>query len=127
MTVAGALLSAVRFYQRAISPVFPPRCRFEPSCSAYAAEALQVHGAARGSWLAVRRLAMCAPWHPGGIDFVPPARGTAGTTHSSGSAASSDTPPADVEPRPDRVTPMVTDVVTPPAAGRSAPQEARVA
>jgi uncharacterized protein len=127
MTVAGALVSGVRFYQRAISPVFPPRCRFEPSCSAYAAEALQVHGAARGSWLAVRRLAKCAPWHPGGIDFVPPARGTAGPTHSSGSAASSDALPADVEPRPDRVTPTVTDVVTPPAAGRSPQQEARVA
>ena len=127
MTVAGALLSAVRFYQRAISPNLAPRCRFEPSCSAYAAEALQVHGAARGSWLALRRLLKCAPWHPGGIDFVPPARGTAGHSHSSGSAAPVAAPPAGVEPRPDRVTTTVTAPVTPPAPGRSAPQEARVA
>ena len=58
---ARALLAAVRFYQRAISPNFPPRCRFEPSCSAYAAEALEVHGAARGTWLSVKRRARSAP------------------------------------------------------------------
>ena len=74
--VARALLAAVGFYQRAISPVFPPRCRFQPTCSAYAAEAIAVHGAGRGSWLALRRLLKCAPWHPGGLDFVPPARTT---------------------------------------------------
>ena len=56
MSAASALLAAVRFYQRAISPAFPPRCRFEPSCSAYAAEALEVHGAARGGWLALRQI-----------------------------------------------------------------------
>ncbi|MGK5113549.1 membrane protein insertion efficiency factor YidD [Geodermatophilus sp. CPCC 205506] len=72
-----ALLAAVRFYQRAISPALPPRCRFAPTCSAYAAEAIAVHGAARGSWLALRRLLKCAPWHPGGFDPVPPARGAA--------------------------------------------------
>ena len=72
--VARALLAAVGFYQRAISPAFPPRCRFQPTCSAYAAEAIAVHGAGRGSWLALRRLLKCAPWHPGGLDFVPPAR-----------------------------------------------------
>ncbi|NEK60180.1 membrane protein insertion efficiency factor YidD [Geodermatophilus sabuli] len=68
------MLAAVGFYQRAISPALPPRCRFAPTCSAYAAEALAVHGAGRGSWLAVRRLLKCAPWHPGGFDPVPPAR-----------------------------------------------------
>jgi putative membrane protein insertion efficiency factor len=125
--VKRALLAAVRFYQRAISPVLPPRCRFEPSCSAYAAEALQVHGAARGSWLALRRLLKCAPWHPGGLDLVPPARGTAGHVHSSGSTAPSAVLPAGVEPRPDRVTPTVASPVTSPANGRSAQQEARVA
>ncbi len=76
--VARALLAVVGFYQRAISPALPPRCRFQPTCSAYAAEAVAVHGAGRGSWLALRRLLKCAPWHPGGLDLVPPAR-TPGT------------------------------------------------
>ncbi len=70
------LLAAVRFYQRAVSPALPPRCRFTPTCSAYAVEAIELHGAARGCWLALRRILKCAPWHPGGIDFVPPAPGT---------------------------------------------------
>jgi putative membrane protein insertion efficiency factor len=90
--VRAALLAVVRFYQRAISPAFPPRCRFYPSCSAYAVEAIERHGAARGSWLAVRRLAKCGPWHPGGVDLVP---GTAGAAHTSSTAASHHaTPPA---------------------------------
>ena len=75
--VARALLGAVGFYQRAVSPLFPPRCRFQPTCSAYAAEAITVHGAVRGSGLALWRLLKCAPWHPGGLDLVPPARSTA--------------------------------------------------
>lgn len=74
--IARALLAVVGFYQRAISPAFPPRCRFQPTCSAYAAEAIAVHGAGRGSWLALVRLLKCAPWHPGGLDLVPPARTT---------------------------------------------------
>ncbi|GAA1873410.1 hypothetical protein GCM10009836_63020 [Pseudonocardia ailaonensis] len=69
---ARALIGAVRFYQRFISPALPPTCRFYPSCSAYALEAVQVHGAAKGTWLAVRRLLRCHPWHPGGVDPVPP-------------------------------------------------------
>jgi putative membrane protein insertion efficiency factor len=90
--VQRALLASVRFYQRAISPTRPPRCRFVPTCSAYAIEALQVHGAARGSWLAVRRLAKCAPWHPGGVDLVPepahrPRAGAAETPRSSKTSA----------------------------------------
>ena len=89
-----ALLSAVRFYQRAISPAFPPRCRFYPSCSAYAVEAIELHGAGRGGWLALRRLAKCAPWHPGGVDLVP-VPGTAGAGHTSSTAAlDTATPPA---------------------------------
>ena len=108
---AGALLAAVRFYQRAISPVLPPRCRFEPTCSAYAVEAIEVHGAGRGCWLALRRLARCAPWHPGGVDLVPPRStgpqdtGTAGPTHSSCTAAPAPAPTADGDRRPDRATP----------------------
>jgi putative membrane protein insertion efficiency factor len=70
--VARVLIGAVRVYQRWISPALPPTCRFYPSCSAYALEAVQVHGAARGTWLAVRRLLRCHPWHPGGVDPVPP-------------------------------------------------------
>ena len=69
--VRRALLAAIGFYSRAISPALPPRCRFYPTCSAYAAEAIERHGAGRGSWLALRRLVTCAPWHPGGVDLVP--------------------------------------------------------
>ncbi|MFN2494897.1 MAG: membrane protein insertion efficiency factor YidD [Pseudonocardiaceae bacterium] len=72
--VARLLVFPLRFYRRWISPVLPPTCRFSPTCSAYAVEALTVHGAARGSWLTVRRLLRCAPWHPGGVDPVPPPR-----------------------------------------------------
>ena len=57
---------------RVVSTRLPPRCRFYPSCSAYALEALREHGAGRGTWLAVRRVGRCHPWHPGGLDPVPP-------------------------------------------------------
>lgn len=75
--MARVLMTAVTGYRRLISPLLPPRCRFEPSCSAYALDALRVHGAARGVWLAVRRVARCHPFNPGGYDPVPP-RGTGG-------------------------------------------------
>jgi putative membrane protein insertion efficiency factor len=65
-------VALLRGYQRWVSPALPPTCRFYPTCSAYAIEALQVHGLLRGSWLTVRRLLRCAPWHPGGVDPVPP-------------------------------------------------------
>ena len=68
------LILLLRGYQRWISPALPPTCRFHPTCSAYAVEALQVHGLLRGSALTVWRLLRCAPWHPGGIDPVPPGR-----------------------------------------------------
>jgi hypothetical protein len=75
---ARGLVLLVKGYRNLISPLLPPSCRFYPSCSAYALEAVQVHGALRGSWLAVRRLSRCHPFHAGGLDPVPPAR-TAGT------------------------------------------------
>ena len=102
--VGRALLRLIGFYSRAISPALPPRCRFYPSCSAYAVEALQVHGLLRGTALMAWRLLRCAPWHPGGVDPVPPVR--RGTT------------------TPDRASSTST---TPPAAGRSPQQEAGVA
>jgi putative membrane protein insertion efficiency factor len=124
--VGAALLAVLRFYQRAISPALPPRCRFYPSCSAYAVEAIERHGPARGTWLALRRLVKCAPWHPGGVDPVPEVAhrrrpGTAETGRSSTFRASAPLPgpgtPSDR--RPGRATP--------PAASRTPQQEAGVA
>ncbi|MEU4801489.1 membrane protein insertion efficiency factor YidD [Actinosynnema sp. NPDC023587] len=74
--VTRVLLLPIQFYRRFISPALPPTCRFHPSCSTYAVEALTVHGPLRGSWLAIRRLGRCGPWHPGGLDPVPPRRTT---------------------------------------------------
>ncbi len=74
--VTRVLMAAVTSYRRFVSPLLPPRCRFEPSCSAYALEALQVHGAARGLWLATARIARCHPFNPGGYDPVPPCGGS---------------------------------------------------
>lgn len=68
------LLVLVRLYQRLVSPLLPPSCRFSPTCSQYAAEAIERHGALRGAWLALARVARCHPWHPGGFDPVPPSR-----------------------------------------------------
>ncbi|HEY6220578.1 MAG TPA: membrane protein insertion efficiency factor YidD [Gemmatimonadaceae bacterium] len=67
----GILILVVRGYQTALSPLLPPACRFYPSCSAYAVEALERHGAARGAWLAARRIARCNPFSAGGFDPVP--------------------------------------------------------
>ena len=61
----------IRAYQLAISPLLGARCRFYPSCSQYALQAVQRHGSLRGGWLAIRRLARCHPFHPGGYDPVP--------------------------------------------------------
>ncbi|MDE9365376.1 membrane protein insertion efficiency factor YidD [Luteipulveratus sp. YIM 133132] len=75
------LIWLVQIYQRLISPLTPPSCRFTPSCSAYAVTALRRFGPIKGTWLAVRRLLRCNPWNPGGVDHVPqrgdrPASGT---------------------------------------------------
>ncbi|MFA5493597.1 MAG: membrane protein insertion efficiency factor YidD [Porticoccaceae bacterium] len=63
----------IKGYQYLVSPFLGQNCRFHPSCSAYASEAIDTHGALRGSWLALRRLFRCHPFHPGGVDLVPPA------------------------------------------------------
>jgi len=71
MIVQRLLKGAILGYRYLLSPLLGPRCRFYPSCSAYALEALETHGAARGSWLSLRRIARCHPWHAGGYDPVP--------------------------------------------------------
>jgi len=74
MTPIGlALRALVRAYQLFVSPLLPPSCRFMPSCSAYALEAIEVHGPWRGGRLAARRLCRCHPWGGSGFDPVPPA------------------------------------------------------
>ena len=69
--MARILLILIRFYRRAISPGLPPSCRFTPTCSAYAEEAVTRYGAARGGWLALRRLLRCHPFGGSGYDPVP--------------------------------------------------------
>jgi len=71
---ARVLVALLNVYRRFVSPLLGPRCRFYPSCSAYALEAVQLHGAVRGSWLAARRLSRCHPFHSGGLDPVPAPR-----------------------------------------------------
>jgi putative membrane protein insertion efficiency factor len=65
------LIGLFSFYRTFISPLKPPSCRFHPTCSSYGLEAVRLHGAGRGSWLTLRRLVKCGPWHPGGFDPVP--------------------------------------------------------
>lgn len=65
------LVAALRVYRRIVSPLYGEVCRYYPSCSAYALEAVERHGAARGTWLTVRRLGRCHPWAEGGVDHVP--------------------------------------------------------
>jgi putative membrane protein insertion efficiency factor len=98
--IRRGLLAIVRFYSRAISPALPPRCRFYPTCSAYAAEAIEWHGAARGGWLALRRIVKCAPWHPGGVDPVPARPGTDGHDHTSSTGVPAPAVPVDRIRRP---------------------------
>lgn len=65
------LMGVIRLYQQTLSRMMPPSCRFEPSCSAYGYEAIQKYGAIKGGWLAVKRVARCHPFNPGGYDPVP--------------------------------------------------------
>ena len=70
--LTGVLIAPIRFYQLCISPMLPRSCRFTPSCSSYAVEALRVHGPGRGLLLTLRRLSRCHPWGGSGYDPVPP-------------------------------------------------------
>lgn len=69
--LARAMIAAIRFYRKGISPLKPPVCRFVPTCSQYGLEAVERYGAARGGWLLVKRLARCQPFCKGGYDPVP--------------------------------------------------------
>lgn len=75
MIAKRSVQAPIRFYRKFISPLKPPTCRFAPTCSAYALEAIEVHGALRGTYLAAKRICKCHPFHPGGFDPVPPPRG----------------------------------------------------
>jgi putative membrane protein insertion efficiency factor len=122
--VRRAVLAAIRFYSRAISPALPPRCRFYPTCSAYAAEAVELHGAGRGTWLALRRLVKCAPWHPGGVDLVPgtETRGrTSSTPEEPGAAGTEPGPSTAATGDPNTV------LATPPATRRAPMEESSLA
>jgi uncharacterized protein len=128
--VKSAVLAAIGFYSRAISPALPPRCRFYPTCSAYAAEAIELHGAGRGTWLALRRLVKCAPWHPGVFDPVPGSptgRGTAshGCSSSTPEASATAGIPAG-DPAAAHGDPT-TDRATSPAARRAPMEESSLA
>jgi putative membrane protein insertion efficiency factor len=68
------LILPIEGYRRVVSPFLGQRCRFAPSCSAYAVDAIRMHGTIRGLWLAACRIARCHPWNPGGVDPVPPVR-----------------------------------------------------
>ena len=75
MVVKATLVGLLRGYRLVISPLFPPCCRYYPTCSAYALQAIRMHGPVRGGWLALKRLSKCHPWGPGGYDPVPPRTG----------------------------------------------------
>ena len=68
------VMGIIRGYQRLLSPLLGSNCRYYPSCSRYAYEAVEIHGAARGSWMGIKRIGRCHPWHEGGLDPVPGSR-----------------------------------------------------
>lgn len=96
----SVLLALIRFYQAAISPWTPAACRYQPTCSAYAFEAIRRHGSIRGAWLAVRRIGRCHPWGGSGYDPVPPVEAESLPREASGSGdgAAEGGPPAEGSP-----------------------------
>lgn len=85
--IGTVFIAVLRVYQYAISPLLPPACRFYPSCSEYAVQAIAAHGPAWGLWLGLRRLLRCHPWHPGGVDPVPAERPVLPHFHSHAGSA----------------------------------------
>jgi putative membrane protein insertion efficiency factor len=81
------LIGIFRLWQLLASPTYGQTCRFYPTCSSYGVEAVRVHGAVRGGWLAVRRIGRCHPWNPGGVDPVPPRKHTNEGIHVHGDEA----------------------------------------
>jgi hypothetical protein len=98
--LARILLGPVIWYQRWISPALPPRCRFYPTCSQYAVDAIDLHGAGRGLLLSLVRLAKCGPWHPGGVDHVPEESGRFRAAHTVHSATGGIAPHTLITARP---------------------------
>lgn len=72
MTMKIILIVLIKGYRKFISPLFPPSCRFQPTCSQYSLEAIERFGPIKGSWLGIKRILRCHPLHPGGYDPVPP-------------------------------------------------------
>ena len=70
--IKSLALGMIRFYKRFISPVLPSACRFEPTCSVYTYQAIEIHGVVKGTWLGIKRISRCHPLNPGGYDPVPP-------------------------------------------------------
>ncbi len=85
------VIGVIRLYQRTLSRILPPSCRFTPTCSHYAIEAIELHGLLRGGWMAVRRICRCHPWSEGGYDPVP------GSPTDATTSDESDVPPHDPE------------------------------
>ena len=94
--VTAPVIGAIVLYQRFVSPMRPPTCRYYPSCSAYAVTALRRFGPVKGTWLALKRLGRCHPWTPGGVDHVP--ERTPHSTSDSTTGATPQTHPAPPAP-----------------------------
>ncbi|MGH8774530.1 MAG: membrane protein insertion efficiency factor YidD [Jiangellaceae bacterium] len=108
------LVVILKAYRLVVSPVYGQRCRYYPSCSAYALGAVETHGALRGSWLALRRLGRCHPWTPGGVDLVPPPEAYRWWGLVPGMDGSDDpNPPSDIT----TVRPLITSGVSPADTG----------